>query len=93
MVTRFITLIATLAFTCAADAEYRVFELEITDQTTGSVRKVVGTLDDIQYRGYHPVKENEQIKINDTWMCHKNRTQNYRTYCPSPRAPASPVVQ
>lgn len=88
-----IILIAALAFTSSALAEYRVFELEITDQKTGTSRKVIGTLDDIQYRGYHPVGEAEQVKINDTWMCYKNQTQNYRSYCPSPRAPASPVVK
>ncbi len=92
MLVRLLSGLFTLLVAGSAQAEYRVFELEITDQTTGVARMVVGTLDDIQYRGYYPVKGSEQIKINDTWMCHKNRTQNYRTYCPSPRAPASAVV-
>ncbi len=93
MVLRFSTFLVVIAFVCSAYAEYRVFELEITDQKTGSVRKVKGTLDDIQYRGYYPVAETEEIKIADTWVCHKNRTENYRTFCPSPRAPASLVVK
>ena len=93
MIFRAIILIATLGISCAVHAEYRVFELEITDQKTGKARKSVGTLDDIQYRGYYPVGESEQVTIADTWVCHKNRTENYRTYCPSPRAPASPMVK
>lgn len=86
-----------LLATSIASAEYRVFDLEITDQKTGNVRHVTSNLDDIQYPGYYPLNTGETIKIGDTWMCYKNRTENYQTYCSNPRSaprePAAAVVK
>lgn len=68
-----------------AHAEYRVFQLVITDSTSGKSRTVVGTLDDLQYSQYHYVKTTETIALADTWMCWK-RSDNFQPHCPNPKA-------
>jgi hypothetical protein len=79
-------------------AEYRVFELEITtyapvDPTAPVVegkppeelskRTLLSTLDPEQYRGYHTVEANQQIRYISTWRC-PGRTAN-KDYCPNPK--------
>jgi hypothetical protein len=67
----------------SAQAEYRVFELEIADSTNGSVRMTTTTLDDTQYRFYNPIKPSEKIAIKDTWMCYP-RSDYFKKICPKP---------
>jgi hypothetical protein len=66
-----------------ARAEYRVFELEITDSTNGAARSVTTTLDDFQYRFYNPIKPTEAITIKATWMCYL-RSDYFKNFCPKP---------
>ncbi len=70
--------------TNSAKAEYRVYELVITDTTTGKSRTVASTLDNLQYRDYYPVKLAETVEIQDTWMCWP-RTDYYKRLCPNPK--------
>jgi len=70
-------------------AEYRVFELVITNTTSGQSRKVKSTLDDIQYPTYHPVRKDETIAIEDTWMCWNRSDISQdpsQRFCPNPKA-------
>ena len=74
----------TLANIPIAQAEYRVFELAITETATNTTRTVISTLDDIQYPGYFPLKANETISIQDTWMCWGRHGKHVK-HCPNPR--------
>jgi hypothetical protein len=72
-------------------AEYRVYELVIENEN-GQGRTVLSTLDDLQYSTYNPVKKNETIKLQDSWMCWERNDLSQdvlQKYCPNPRAPAS----
>ena len=71
-----------------AQAEYRAFLLKITDARTGVERRVVSTLDELQYREYHHLHPAETLHRLDTWMCWA-RSDHGRPICPSPRAPAA----
>lgn len=64
-----------------ASAEYRAFELEITDTESGNSRRVLTTMDHLQYSTYYPVKASEQVFYVTSWMC-KGRT-NQRPVCPN----------
>lgn len=94
----FISLLVCLLISEGAWAEYRVFDLEITNTETGQTRNVLSTLDDIQYPGYYPLRAQETIRISDTWMCWK-RSDHFQRYCPNPnntdlnRAPAAQGAQ
>jgi hypothetical protein len=86
-------LLAITSFCVAtAHAEYRVFVLKIEDSTTGQSRTVETTLDHLQYAGYYPVRSNEKVTIQETWMC-RNRSDLSQDieqkYCLNPRSPAS----
>jgi hypothetical protein len=67
-----------------AHAEYRVFELVITNTQTKAERVVASTLDPFQYPGYYEVKPEETVKYRDTWMCWGD-TSNYAPLCPNPK--------
>lgn len=87
-----------LLFTKSSYAEYRVFELEIEeippeqppqntenpDQSPPKIRRVISTLDPLQYPSYYPLKSNEKISYTETWRCFGN-TNNFKTYCPNPK--------
>ena len=77
--------------TVKVKAEYRVFTLEIENET-GQTRTVTSTLDDIQYPSYYPLRKGEKVKIQDSWMCYRRSDSSQdlaQRYCPNPRAPAS----
>lgn len=84
-VTLFISFISSVSF-----AEYRVYELAITNNETGETRTVISTLDDIQYPGYFPLRGNESITLVDTWMCW-GRHGEFKKPCPNPRAEQATV--
>lgn len=78
------TLVSLLVFSAlsiSAQAEYRAYELEIEDVESGEIRRVVTTLDHIQYPAYYPLKPTENIYYLDSWMC-RGRTNN-RPTCPN----------
>jgi|SaaInlStandDraft_5_1057022.scaffolds.fasta_scaffold168749_2 hypothetical protein len=79
-------------------ADYRVFQLAITDTNTGKSRMVHSTLDQYQYPTYHHVKLAEQISYITSWKCLGNNS-HFRQLCKNPsegpvfgpaRAPATP---
>jgi hypothetical protein len=89
-------LLTILMLPFAARAEFRVFQLLITDTQSGKARTVTSTLDDLQYGTYRHVAKTETIVIQDTWMCWK-RSDHFQELCPNPRpstssaqAPAAP---
>lgn len=67
-------------------AEYRAFELEIRDPSTGASRRVITTLDHLQYPTYNFVKKADQIGIRATWMC-RERSDYHKPICPNPNPP------
>lgn len=73
----------------SAKAEYRAFRLAIKNATTGTGRTVVSTLDNEQYRQYHPLPKDDVVTIESTWMCWR-RSEGEHPICPDPR-PAEPV--
>lgn len=81
----FAKLLLVLAAT-SAHAEYRAFELVITDSTSGQERVVLSTLDPNQYRGYYPVKLTERVSYRQTWRC-KGNTADFKPICPKPEVP------
>jgi hypothetical protein len=84
---KLLILLLTLLFPFMAQAEYRAFELVITDSTSGQERVVLSTLDPNQYRGYYPIKPEEKITYRQTWRC-KGNTSGYKAICPKPEVPA-----
>ncbi|MCB9026061.1 MAG: hypothetical protein H6625_07080 [Bdellovibrionaceae bacterium] len=72
-------------------AEYRAYELAIENFDDGSLRKVITTLDHIQYSTYYPLKENEKVSYLKSWMCWG--TSDYeRDICPAPETKESERV-
>lgn len=75
----------------ASVAEYRAYELLIEDVESGKQRKVVTTLDHLQYPTYYPLSNGEKVSYLNSWMCHQN-TGDFKDICQSPekdRAPSS----
>lgn len=66
-------------------ADYRVYELTITNTVTGEQRQVTSTLDQIQYPAYYPLQPNESINYKTSWMCYGNQA-HFKKYCPNPKA-------
>ncbi len=64
-------------------AEYRVYELQITNTKTQKSRKVYSTLDWIQYRDYHHLSRDEEVYMTDHWMCWK-RADFFKPLCQRP---------
>jgi len=83
-----LTLLAAAATT--AHAEYRAFELVITNPTTGQERVVLSTLDPNQYRRFYPIMPEERVTYRQTWRCRGN-TSNFQAICPKPEKPAPTV--
>ena len=84
---KFALIVWPIMLTSPAFAEYRAFELVISNQTGGQGRVVVTTLDDIQYAGYHHVRKDETVAIQDTWMCWR-RSDGPAAICPNPKKAA-----
>lgn len=68
-----------------AHAEYRAFELAITNTETSQQRLVLSTLDHLQYPEYYPISQKETIAISATWMCW-GPTDNFKRICPNPKS-------
>ena len=75
-----------------AQAEYRVFNLVITNTKTNTSRTVTSTLDPHQYPLYNPVEPGEVVSYIQTWRCF-GRTGDFQEFCPDPKAqsPAQPA--
>lgn len=82
------TLLFALFLGLSAHAEYRAFELVITNKVTGAERIVLAALDPDQYRGYHALDPNETISYRDTWMCKGNTGD--KPICPKPETRQKP---
>jgi hypothetical protein len=78
-------LIAFLAFFISVHvkAEYRAFELAITNVETQQSRKVTTVFDHLQYPQYNYVASNEVVTIQASWMCWQ-RSDYFRAICPNP---------
>lgn len=72
-----------LALSQSAYAEYRAFELVITDSATGQERVEISSLTPAQYRQFYAVKPTEQVTYRATWMCRGN-TSHRKPTCPNP---------
>lgn len=73
-----------LALIPTSRAEYRAFELVITDKASGTERVEVSTLTPAQYRQFYVVKTTETIYYRATWMCRGN-TSGRKPVCPNPK--------
>lgn len=75
-----IVAILILGFSLKASAEYRAFELKITDTEKNKERIIISTLDQIQYPRYYPLAKNEIITYENSWMCYDNMS-NFKSPC------------
>ncbi len=80
-------------------AEYRAFELKITNVASGKSRSVKSTLDQFQYSEYYPLNAGESIEYVTSWMCMGN-TNHHKAICANPQGdttqnqnPASPDLR
>ena len=85
-----IALWLSLLFASSVHAEYRAFELVITDPTSGQDRVAISTLDPNQYRRFYPIKLNEKITYRATWRCRGN-TSGLKAICLKPDLPAPQI--
>ena len=77
-------IILALIMSASCFAEYRAFQLLITNAETQSTRTVISTLDHIQYPQYYPLEPNETAAIQETWMCYHNGS-HFQDICPNPQ--------
>lgn len=68
-----------------ARAEYRVYQLKITDTLTQKSREVLSTMMPAAYIVYYPIRSSEMVEIVDNWMCWK-RSDGYQKLCTRPFA-------
>lgn len=72
-----------------AVAEYRAYELLISNVDKETQRRVITTLDPWQYPGYYPLNPGEVVEYVDSWMCWGS-THGFKPICPRPlRRPAA----
>ncbi len=71
----------------SAQAEYRMFLLQVTNPDGTAGRQIPSNLDPDQYLGYYHLQAGETLTYIDTWMC-KGRT-NEMPPCPNPTASSS----
>lgn len=71
-------------YTSRAQAEYRAFELNLSDPASGLDRTEVSTLDPVQYVQFHPVPLTTKVIYKATWMCRGNTSD--QDICPNPKA-------
>lgn len=81
---RFIILINLIPIPSSL-AEYRAYELIIENTEDGSQRKVVTTLDHMQYPTYYPVKQSEKVSYVKSWMCWGSSDYE-QDICPAPES-------
>ena len=66
-----------------AQAEFRMFLLEVRSADGKLLRQVASNLDPDQYPGYYPLQFGETVSYTETWMC-RGRTGEGPN-CKSPR--------
>lgn len=64
-------------------AEYRAYELIIENEEKGTQRRVVTTLDHIQYPSYYPIQQKEKVLLAKSWMCW-GASDYHQDICPAP---------
>ena len=79
-----ILVLLSLGISTLAQAEYRVYQLIITNSNTNDSRVVVSTLDHIQYASYFYLHNYESVKIEDSWRCLR-RSEYLKPTCPNPK--------
>lgn len=82
---RILCVLALILFGFSANAEYRVYQLKITDTTTKKSREILTTLMPKAYIFYYPIRATEMVEIMDHWMCWK-RSDGYQKPCTRPFA-------
>lgn len=75
-----------LAFT--AQAEYRVFTLNLENTKTKAVRQIQSTLDPEQYASIYPLNKDEKLTYVQTWRC-RGRTDFFKPHCAPPTKPTA----
>ncbi len=90
---RFLISTLLLVLSSRSSAEYRAFDLRITNTQTGKIRNVRSILDQGQYRQYYYLSSAEVIEYQDSWMCYE-RSDHFKPICANPneaseRAPAA----
>lgn len=73
-------------------AEYRAFDLLITNTQTGKARTVRSTLDHVQYPQYFYLSSAETIEYQDSWMCYE-RSDYFKPICANPKDSQAPPRQ
>lgn len=70
-------------------AEYRAYELRISNTLLGKTRNVSSTLDQYQYPEYHHLAAGESIEYVSSWMC-MGRTSDFAVICANPGTQVPP---
>lgn len=83
MIVRIVIVIFFQILVFSAEAEYRVYLLQIKNRITQQVILREHTLDPRQYRSTYGLGPNEDIIYIDTWMC-RGRTNFLTEVCSKP---------
>ena len=70
-------------FSVLAQADYRVFKLQFTNNKTKAVRTMQSTLDPEQYKSVYGDNKDESLTYVQTWRCW-GRTDWFKDHCQSP---------
>jgi len=73
-------------FSLSSLAEYRAYQLLISNGEAGKSKVVVSTFDQIQYREYYPVDPGDLVEYQNSWMCN-GRTDKFTAICANPQSP------
>jgi hypothetical protein len=66
-----------------AEAEYRVYQLKLTDTQTNKSHEFLSTLMPKQYIFYYPITAFQTLQIVDHWMCWQ-RSDGFKKLCTRP---------
>ncbi|MCB9072730.1 MAG: hypothetical protein H6623_03845 [Bdellovibrionaceae bacterium] len=78
---QFASLLLFLSF--LSPAEYRVYQLKITDVQSKKSREVLSPLMPAAYIVYYPIRSTEMVEILDHWMCWE-RSDGFKKPCTRP---------
>lgn len=77
-------LLGLLILSLPARSEYRAYKLIIKNTVTGAERVVISNFDPSHYRDLYPVHKEEEILLENSWMCYGNTSK--KPVCPEPEA-------
>ena len=80
---RIVVLMFVLLWSTSSLAEYRAYQLVISNEETGEEKRITSTLDHLQYKAFYSLGPNEIIYYERSWMCWGN-TSYHKPICKPP---------